>query len=125
MSSCSLRPTQHQPLPLSGIAAILPFDSTPCLQYLRPAVTPCRKLFSLSTFNLPTSNVPRHLTSVFSIASALFRPMELCQLLHFQGLAHSFPSQGWEDRTNARSLLPACALFGRTCPERKRRNCYE
>ena len=99
MCPASFRPALSQPFPLGDISAILCFD-------LRPAVPPCRKFFSPSTFNLPTFNVPRHLTYLFSITSTLFSAMAPTQTTYFQWLAHSFPSHGGGgDRWSARSIL--------------------
>src|SRR5215469_6255612 len=105
MSPLSDRATPQQPLPLSSLAAILGFDSTPYSLSLRRAVPPCRKLFSLLTFNLLAFNVLRHLTSFFSATSALFSAMASTQIPCFQRVAHSFPSHGGGgQRMNVRSI---------------------
>src|SRR5262249_38473635 len=99
MCPASFRPALSQPFPLGDTPAILCFD-------LRPAVPPCRKFFSPSTFNLPTFNVPRHLTYLFSTTSTLFSAMAHAQIPYFQSLAHSLPSHGGGgQRMNVRSIL--------------------
>lgn len=44
------------------------------------------------TFGFQPSNVPRHLTPLFPVASALFLPIEPHYILCFQLVANSFPS---------------------------------
>ena len=107
MSPLSDRATPQQPLPLSSFAAILGFNPTPYSLSLRRAVPPCRKLFSLLTFNLLAFNVLRHLTSFFSATSALFSAMAADSNHLFSMVCALFPIAwgGVGQRMNVRSIL--------------------